>query len=89
MPSKRSQKNIIIPNKNPLSQRQVIHVSVEAEFQDHAHFVFCVFEKSADNVFSMKVLKQKQNIDGVSFILQEIYGMESKGSSDKSVGRCD
>lgn len=64
----------------------VIHVSVEAEFQDHAHMVHCLFEKSADNVFSIKVLKQKQNIDGISFILQEIYGMESKGSSDKSVG---
>ena len=47
-----------------------------------------MFEKSADNVFSVKVLKQKQNIDGISFILQEIYGMESKGSSDKSVGEC-
>lgn len=46
-----------------------------------------MFEKSADNVFSVKVLKQKQNIDGISFILQEIYGMESKGSSDKSVGK--
>ena len=45
-----------------------------------------MFEKSADSVFSVKVLKQKQNIDGISFILQEIYGMESKGSSDKSVG---
>lgn len=64
----------------------VIHAKVEAEFQDHAHFVFCVFEKSIDNIFSVKVLKQKQNIDGISFILQEIYGMESKGSSDKSVG---
>jgi len=64
----------------------VIHVSVEAEFQDHAHMVYCLFEKSTDNVFSIKVLKQKQNIDGISFILQEIYGMESKGSSDKSVG---
>ena len=64
----------------------MIHAKVEAEFQDHAHFVFCVFEKSIDNIFSVKVLKQKQNIDGISFILQEIYGMESKGSSDKSVG---
>jgi hypothetical protein len=64
----------------------VIHVSVEAEFQDHAHMVYCLFEKSTDNIFSIKVLKQKQNIDGISFILQEIYGMESKGSSDKSVG---
>lgn len=62
-------------------------MSVEGEYQEHAHFVFCVFEKSADNVFSLRVLKQKQNIDGISFILQEIYGMESKGSSDKSVGK--
>lgn len=64
----------------------IIHVNVEVEFQNHAHFVFCMFEKSSDNSFSIKVLKQKQNIDGISFILQEIYGMESKGSTDKSVG---
>ena len=64
----------------------IIHVNVEGDSQNHAHFVFCVFEKSPDNSFSVKVLKQKQNIDGFSFMLQEIYGMESKNSPDKSVG---
>merc|ERR1719312_2142081 len=64
----------------------VIHVNVEGESQNHAHFVFSVFEKGPDSSFSVKVLKQKQNIDGFSFMLQEIYGMESKNSPDKSVG---
>ena len=64
----------------------IIHVNVDSESQNHSHFVFCLFEKSPDNSFSIKVLKQKQNIDGFSFMLQEIYGMESKNSPDKSVG---
>ena len=45
----------------------------------HAHCVYAMFEKCSDGSFAVKVVKQKQMIDGVVFILQEIYGMEKVG----------
>jgi hypothetical protein len=44
----------------------------------HSHATFAVVEKSCDGGFMLKCLKQKQLIDGVCYLLQEIYGIENK-----------
>ena len=59
-------------------------LQVDGDYQNHSHTVLGVFESTGD-CYTVKVLKQKQVIDGISFILQEIYGME--GKADKSAGR--
>jgi len=60
----------------------VIHCTVGST--KHAHCVYAMFEKCSDGSFAVKVVKQKQMIDGVVFILQEIYGMEK----DEGSGEC-
>ncbi|CAG2194848.1 E3 ubiquitin-protein ligase MGRN1,Probable E3 ubiquitin-protein ligase MGRN1,E3 ubiquitin ligase RNF157,E3 ubiquitin ligase Rnf157 [Mytilus edulis] len=58
----------------------VIHCVVEdEEHPNHAHLTFGMVEKSsADSGYILKPLKQKQFVDGLSYLLQEIYGIENK-----------
>ncbi|NWW52971.1 RN157 ligase, partial [Pedionomus torquatus] len=44
----------------------------------HCHVLLATFEKHSDGTFCVKPLKQKQVVDGVSYLLQEIYGIENK-----------
>uniref|UniRef100_A0A3B4C3A4 E3 ubiquitin-protein ligase n=1 Tax=Pygocentrus nattereri TaxID=42514 RepID=A0A3B4C3A4_PYGNA len=46
----------------------------------HAHILLAAFEKHVDGSFSVKPLKQKQIVDRVSYLLQEIYGIENKNN---------
>ncbi|XP_036428974.1 probable E3 ubiquitin-protein ligase MGRN1 isoform X1 [Colossoma macropomum] len=46
----------------------------------HAHVLLASFEKHVDGSFSVKPLKQKQIVDRVSYLLQEIYGIENKNN---------
>jgi len=39
---------------------------------------FCVVEKVSDIAYMLKPLKQKQMVDGLCYLLQEIYGIENK-----------
>lgn len=58
----------------------IIHCVVEdEEHPNHAHLTFGTVERSsADNGYILKPLKQKQFVDGLSYLLQEIYGIENK-----------
>lgn len=60
----------------------VIQASVAegGEHAGHSHILIATFDKAADGSFSVKPLKQKQVVDGVSYLLQEIYGIENKNS---------
>nr|XP_032831940.1 probable E3 ubiquitin-protein ligase MGRN1 isoform X2 [Petromyzon marinus] len=60
----------------------VIQASVAegGEHVGHSHILIATFDKAADGTFSVKPLKQKQVVDGVSYLLQEIYGIENKNS---------
>ncbi len=56
-----------------------------------SHSTLAVVERSAEgHGFILKPLKQKLFIDGVSYLLQEIYGIENKNTnsldSDSKVG---
>uniref|UniRef100_A0AAV2LJQ9 E3 ubiquitin-protein ligase n=1 Tax=Knipowitschia caucasica TaxID=637954 RepID=A0AAV2LJQ9_KNICA len=54
------------------------------EHMGHTHILLATFEKHMDNSFCVKPLKQKQVVDGVSYLLQEIYGIENKYNSQES-----
>ncbi|XP_057343704.1 E3 ubiquitin-protein ligase MGRN1 isoform X6 [Manis pentadactyla] len=64
----------------------VIHAVVDegdvVEVTGHAHVLLAAFEKHVDGSFSVKPLKQKQIVDRVSYLLQEIYGIENKNSQE-------
>ncbi|XP_074866518.1 E3 ubiquitin-protein ligase MGRN1 isoform X2 [Carettochelys insculpta] len=55
---------------------------VVVEVTGHAHVLLAAFEKHVDGSFSVKPLKQKQIVDRVSYLLQEIYGIENKNNQD-------
>uniref|UniRef100_A0A8C4IRT7 E3 ubiquitin-protein ligase n=1 Tax=Dicentrarchus labrax TaxID=13489 RepID=A0A8C4IRT7_DICLA len=48
----------------------------------HAHVLLAAFERHVDGSFSIKPLKQKQIVDRVSYLLQEIYGIENKNNQE-------
>eukprot|EP00062_Callorhinchus_milii_P027145 gi/632990101/ref/XP_007884001.1/ PREDICTED: RING finger protein 157 [Callorhinchus milii] len=54
------------------------------EHVGHSHVLLATFDKHVDGSFSLKPLKQKQVVDGVSYLLQEIYGIENKYNSQES-----
>jgi len=71
-----------------------IQISVENSNEScgidgHCHVAYAVFEKAQDDGWSIKLLKQKQMINGVCYILQEIYGIENKTSSKEDGNTSD
>ncbi|XP_050620215.1 E3 ubiquitin ligase RNF157 isoform X7 [Macaca thibetana thibetana] len=64
----------------------VVHAVVDEgdEYFGHCHILLGTFEKHTDGTFCVKPLKQKQVVDGVSYLLQEIYGIENKYNTQDS-----
>ncbi|KAM9043815.1 E3 ubiquitin ligase RNF157 isoform 2-T2 [Megaptera novaeangliae] len=64
----------------------VVHAVVDEgdEYFGHCHVLLGTFEKHTDGTFCVKPLKQKQVVDGVSYLLQEIYGIENKYHTQES-----
>ncbi|XP_042658492.1 E3 ubiquitin ligase RNF157 isoform X4 [Tyto alba] len=64
----------------------VVHAVVDEgeEHTGHCHVLLATFEKHSDGTFCVKPLKQKQVVDGVSYLLQEIYGIENKYNTQDS-----
>lgn len=60
----------------------VIQCSVEEgeEHTGHCHTLLATFERTSEGTYVMKYLKQKQMIEGVYYLLQEIYGIENKNT---------
>ncbi|XP_042197148.1 E3 ubiquitin-protein ligase MGRN1 isoform X4 [Callorhinchus milii] len=52
------------------------------EYSGHAHILLAAMERHVDGSFSVKPLKQKQIVDRVSYLLQEIYGIENKNNQE-------
>lgn len=48
-----------------------------------SHLLIAVVEKIADSSYSLKPLKQKIFVDGLTYLLQEIYGIENKNVNIK------
>lgn len=66
----------------PVVIQAVVDEGDVVEVTGHAHVLLAAFEKHVDGSFSVKPLKQKQIVDRVSYLLQEIYGIENKGSQE-------
>ncbi|KAM9559865.1 E3 ubiquitin ligase RNF157 isoform 7-T8 [Salvelinus alpinus] len=64
----------------------VIQATVDEgeDHMGHSHVLLATFEKHMDGSYCVKPLKQKQVVDGVSYLLQEIYGIENKYNSQES-----
>lgn len=60
-------------------------VEDEVEHIGHSHITFCTVEKLIDGTFTLKPLKQKQMVDGLCYLLQEIYGIENKNPDRSKV----
>jgi hypothetical protein len=57
-----------------------------AENSMHAHMTFALIERSSlDGCYVVKPLKQKQFVHGLSYLLQEIYGIENKNNEKVKV----
>ncbi|CAD5123610.1 DgyrCDS11937 [Dimorphilus gyrociliatus] len=61
----------------------VIQCNVEDDQESvgHSHITFAIAETNGDD-YVIKALKQKQVVDGLCFLLQEIFGIENKNSPD-------
>ncbi|XP_049624416.1 E3 ubiquitin-protein ligase MGRN1 isoform X1 [Suncus etruscus] len=66
----------------PVVIQAVVDEGDVVEVTGHAHVLLAAFEKHVDGSFSVKPLKQKQIVDRVSYLLQEIYGIENKNSQE-------
>lgn len=57
----------------------VVHIVAETESSSqHSLATYAQFEKSNSGVYSLKPLIQKANINGLNFVLKEIFGIEKK-----------
>ncbi|CAL1279351.1 unnamed protein product [Larinioides sclopetarius] len=53
-------------------------IAEEGDEPKQSHMVLAVVEKNADETYTLKPLKQKLFVDGLCYLLQEIYGIENK-----------
>jgi len=61
----------------------VIHcIADEGDQPRQSHVTVGVVEKYCDGGFSLKTLKQKLFVDGLCYLIQEIYGVEKKVSDE-------
>jgi len=58
---------------------------VFTEHLGHSHVTYAVVDKSLDGSYCLHCLKQKQFVDGVGYLLQEIYGIENKNTERRKV----
>lgn len=57
----------------------VVQIDVnEEEYLGHSNITLATFEKMCDGSYTIKPIKQKQMVDGLCYLLQEIYGIENK-----------
>lgn len=56
--------------------------------QKQSHTSIAVVEKYTDGSYMLKVLKQRLYVDGLCYLLQEIYGIENKGNDNYKVRYC-
>ena len=61
---------------------------VLSEHIGHSHATYAVVDKLSDETYGLRCLKQKQFVDGVGYLLQEIYGIENKNTERAKVVLC-
>lgn len=69
--------------------REVIPIAIHCVAEDgpdeprQSHTTIAAVDKTADGTYMLKALKQKLFVDGLCYLLQEIYGIENKQTSEK------
>ncbi len=63
-------------------------VSLEGDAPRQSHTTIGAFTRYSDSSYSLKAHKQKLFVDGLSYLLQEIYGLENK-TTDKPYSDVD
>ena len=53
---------------------------MEGDAPRQSHTTFGIVERSSDGGYILKAYKQKLFVDGLSYLLQEIYGLENKST---------
>lgn len=72
--------------------REVIPIAIHCvtnegpEEMRQSHTTIATVEKIADGTYLLKALKQKLFVDGLCYLLQEIYGIENK--HNEKVSEC-
>lgn len=64
----------------PIAIHCVVEDTVGAASEElrQSHTTICVVDHHADSSYALRALKQKIFVDGLSYLLQEIYGIENK-----------
>ncbi|CAD0196533.1 unnamed protein product [Chrysodeixis includens] len=87
--------HVFDPSKHPEedlvynADREIIPIAIYCvvdEGQDEirqSHTTIAVVEKHSDGTYVLKALKQKLFVDGLCYLLQEIYGIENKNLDTK------
>lgn len=66
--------------------KEIIPVAIHCIADDgnddtkQSHTTLAIIEKHSDDLYLLKALKQKLHVDGLSYLLQEIYGIENKNN---------
>ncbi len=55
-------------------------MALDGDSPRQAHTTVASFERTHDGAYVLKNIKQKLFVDGLSYLLQEIYGLENKSS---------
>ncbi|XP_017779851.1 PREDICTED: E3 ubiquitin-protein ligase MGRN1 isoform X2 [Nicrophorus vespilloides] len=67
-------------------EREVIPIAIHCVAEEgpedmrQSHATYATVEKMSDGTFVLKALKQKLFVDGLCYLLQEIYGIENKNN---------
>ncbi|GFY68995.1 e3 ubiquitin ligase Rnf157 [Trichonephila inaurata madagascariensis] len=77
-PSKYSEDQLNYKYENEVIPVLIQCIAEEGEEPRQSHMVIAIVEKNADDTYTLKPLKQKLFIDGILYLLQEIYGIENK-----------
>ncbi|KAJ6638151.1 E3 ubiquitin ligase, partial [Pseudolycoriella hygida] len=68
----------------PIVIHCVVEEGIEAETKQ-SHTTICVVDHHSDGTYVLRALKQKIYVDGLCYLLQEIYGIENKNINKVSV----
>ncbi|KAL5274050.1 RNF157 family protein [Megaselia abdita] len=74
-------------NQDNTNYPVAIHCVVEEGNDDckHSHTTICVIDHHTDGTYTIRALKQKIFVDGLCYLLQEIYGIENKALNKVSI----
>lgn len=70
------------------TDREIIPVAIHCVAEEgsdepkQSHTTIAVVEKHSDGSYILKALKQKLYVDGLCYLLQEIYGIENKNTEN-------